>query len=190
MGQIEERSRRKYRKQNIQKIVLTTVATVGLLSVALLAPNALQALKWLGIKPPKGPRDSVRRARNRLVARGLLRYEGNKLRLTPRGEAELRRVSLADFKLKKPKRWDGRWRVLVFDIPESRKTLREKVRRTLAAIGFIRLQDSVWIYPYPCEDLLALLKADFKIGKDLLYLIVEEMEYDNSLRKQFELPAP
>ena len=53
---------------------------------------------------------------------------------------------------------------------------------------FVRLQDSVWIYPYDCEDIITLLKADFQIGKDMLYMIVEMLEYDKRLRNHFDLP--
>jgi len=77
--------------------------------------------------------------------------------------------------------------VLIFDIPEKRKGTREKVRRTLISLGFERLQDSVWVFPYDCEDLITLLKVDFKIGKDILYLVVESLEYDLPLRKKFGL---
>ena len=54
-------------------------------------------------------------------------------------------------------------------------------------IGFMRLQDSVWIYPYDCEDLLTLLKADFKVGRDMLYMVVDQLEYDVSLKVRFGL---
>ena len=77
--------------------------------------------------------------------------------------------------------------MLVFDIPEYRKTLRDKVRRTLISIGFVRLQDSVWIYPYPCDDLIALLKSDFRVGKDLLYVIADSIENDTALKKRFSI---
>ena len=53
----------------------------------------------------------------------------------------------------------------------------------------MRLQDSVWIYPYPCEDLINLLKADFKVGKDLLYLIVNFIENDKWLKRLFGLTS-
>ncbi|MBI2030584.1 CRISPR-associated endonuclease Cas2 [Candidatus Kaiserbacteria bacterium] len=109
------------------------------------------------------------------------------MRLTSRGEVVFRTLTAHDHTRHKPIRWDGKWRVLIFDIPEYRKGLREKMRRTLTSIGFVRLQDSVWAYPYDCEDLVALLKADFKIGKDVLYLIVEEMEGDRHLRRHFNL---
>ena len=99
----------------------------------------------------------------------------------------LRTLELKDYATKKPKRWDGKWRVLIFDIPERRKSVRDKVRLTLTAIGFKRLQNSVWVYPYDCEDLITLLKADFKIGRDLLYLIVDSIENDAILRDWFDI---
>ena len=122
-----------------------------------------------------------------MVKRGLLVYQDGFLRLTSKGEMELKSLEMKDWKNMRPKKWDGRWRVLIFDIPEKRKPLREKVRNTLLSIGFMRLQDSVWLYPYDCEDFINLLKADFKIGKDLLYLIVESIENDKSFRKKFSI---
>ena len=79
--------------------------------------------------------------------------------------------------------------MLIFDIPEKRKSLREKVRTTLVSLGFKRLQDSVWVYPDDCEDLITLLKADFRVGKDLLYLIVDTIENDRVLREYFGITS-
>jgi len=159
--------------------------------MAIVAPNAIQTLAKLGIiNTKKGYQETggINRARNRLVQEGLLaRDTGGYLRLTPKGEAKLRQFELEDYDAKKPKHWDHKWRVLIFDIPEKRKGLREKVRRTLRAIGFTRLQNSVWVYPYNCEDLIALLKTDFKIGKDVLYLVVDQLEYDAPLKAHFHL---
>src|SRR3990167_4278610 len=90
-------------------------------------------------------------------------------------------------RLKKPKRWDGKWRVLIFDIPQTKNLLRDKLRRTLMAIGFIRLQDSVWIYPYDCEDLITLLKTDFRVGDQMLYMIVDSLENDDQVKEDFGL---
>ena len=185
MGYLEKESGKRARRANIKKVILGSVAAAGVISVAVLAPNVLGALGKLGFLPNKRQKEIIRASRERLVRQGLLRWEVNKLRLTPTGTAALRKLELADYKLQKPKRWDGKWRVLIFDIPEKRKGLRDKVRRTLTAVGFVRLQDSVWLYPYDCEDLIVLLKADFKIGKDLLYLIVDSLENDTAFRKFF-----
>ena len=168
-------------------MLLGTIAAAGIISAGLLAPNVIGAFAKLGIIPTKRQVDSIRAARNRLVQRGLLEWEENKLRLTEKGKRRLRALELKSYQFPKPKHWDERWRVLIFDIPERRKSLRDKIRLTLSSVGFIRLQDSVWIYPYDCEDLVVLLKADFKIGKDMLYMIVETLEYDQLVRARFGL---
>ena len=54
-------------------------------------------------------------------------------------------------------------------------------------IGFKRLQDSVWIYPYNCEEVVTLLKADLDVGKALLYMIVDTLEDDEEIKKYFDL---
>lgn len=186
MGILEQEVKRTRRNKNIQKAILGTVAVAGILTVAAIAPNALQILGMFGHKKGRRFKEYVDNSRKRLVKNNLLEYTANGfLKLTPKGEAKLRQLELHDYKFKKPKRWDKKWRVLIFDIREERKALRDKIRRTLATIGFERLQDSVWVYPYDCEDLITLLKADFKVGKDLLYLIVEKIENDSLLQKQF-----
>ncbi len=185
MRKLEKESRYRSRKVNIKKAILQTVAVAGLISVALVAPNVVSALNKMGLIP-KG-RTNVKRSRDNLIRNGLVCYEGKYLKLTAKGEKELRRLELSDFAMKKLKKWDRKWRVLIFDIPERKRMLRQKVRQTLIVIGFIKLQNSVWIYPYDCEDLINLLKADFGIGKDILYLIVDSLEYDNRLKKDFGL---
>src|SRR3989344_5001447 len=187
MGKLEKKSYKRSRRKNLQKIILGSVAAAGVLSVGLVAPNVLGALAKLGLLPSKRQREFITVSRNRMIAKGLLKYEGKFLCLTSKGKTKLRQLELMDYQIKKPRRWDGKWRALIFDIPEKRKPLREKVRTTLIAIGFARLQDSVWIYPYDCEDLISLLKADFKIGRDLLYMVVESLEYDQPIRSRFGL---
>lgn len=159
--------------------------------MALLAPNIFSALKTLGITPRPRQQEIIQATRKRLIReKYLTNTTRGLLTLTPKGERKLRLLEIHNFKLKNQKRWDKKWRVLIFDISEQRKYLREKVRRTLVAIGFVRLQDSVWVYPYPCDDLITLLKADFLIGRELLYLIVESIEYDANLQNHFGLVRP
>ena len=187
MGVLEQSSRKRTRNKNLQKIVLQTVAAAGFLSVALLAPNALQALRQVGLFPKHRQKEIFNSSRNRLVKAGLLAYEGKFIRLTAKGEAKLCQLERHDYKLARPKRWDKKWRILIFDIPERRRALRARIRRTIVSVGFMRLQKSVWVYPYDCEDFVNLIKADFKIGKDLLYLIVDSIENDKFIKKYFQL---
>ena len=77
--------------------------------------------------------------------------------------------------------------MVVFDIPERRRRVRIRLRAFMSEIGFVRLQDSVWVYPYDCEDYVALLKAELKIGKDVLYAIADTIEHDKRIRLHFKL---
>jgi len=186
MGYLEKESRRRARKGEIQKVILETIATASILGVALVAPNVLKALRALGVDVSGRKKEVINNSRKKLVTTGMLEYDVRGfLHLTKKGEEKLRILERNDYQIPQPKKWDKKWRVLVFDIKEKRKPLREKVRRTLSAIGFVRLQDSVWIYPYDCEDFITLLKVDFKIGKDLLYMVVDMIENDKKIRKAF-----
>lgn len=187
MGKLEERSGKRTRRRDLQKLILETVASVGVLSIALVAPNVLKAMNKLGLIPKRRQSEYVSSSASKLAKRGLLFYDGKRYQMTSKGESLLRRWQFADFKLQKPKRWDKKWRVIVFDIPEKKKKVREQIRHLFDQAGLRRLQDSVWVYPYDCEDVITLLKTDFGVGKDLLYLIVYELENDKHLREDFGL---
>ena len=187
MGVQEKSLKIRTRGANIQKVVLQSVAAVGLLSVAVLAPNALQMLKLFSKNKKRNFTQAVNTSRRRLIEGGFLKYSNGFLELTEMGERKLRGIERNDYHISRPPRWDKKWRVLIFDIPERRRLTRDRVRMTLSSIGFKRLQQSVWVYPYDCEDLITLLKADFKIGKDLLYLIVDSIENDVELKRWFGL---
>jgi len=190
MGILEKEIKDEIRSTKIQEAVLKTIGAVGFLSVALLAPNALQVLGQLNLSGQSllNKKKTITNSRDRLVDKGYLRYEKKGiLSLTEKGIKKLKQFEVKSFQVQKPARWDKKWRILIFDIREERKSVRDKVRNTLISIGFVRLQDSVWVYPYDCEDLITLLKADFKVGKDLLYIIADRIEYDKVLRGNFGL---
>ena len=50
--------------------------------------------------------------------------------LTKFGEEKLNSFELSGYTLKIPRIWDKKWRVLIFDIPEARGSLRQKIRNT------------------------------------------------------------
>jgi phenylacetic acid degradation operon negative regulatory protein len=45
------------------------------------------------------------------------------------------------------RRWDGKWRLVLFDFPQAEAKLRDRLRRHLRDRGFGYLQNSVWITP-------------------------------------------
>src|SRR3989344_1629717 len=186
---MEEQNTKTIRQTKINRAIISTVAVAGVIAVAAIAPKLIGTLG-----NTKYARQFLYRSRSRiskLIREGYLAFEhegDNKyLRLTEKGERFAALMHEGKLAPKRPKRWDGKWRLLIFDIPEKRRATREKIRATLITLGFIRLQDSVWAYPYDCEDFITILKADFRIGKDVLYIIADQIEYDVPLRALFNL---
>jgi hypothetical protein len=194
MGKIEEGSRKRAKRVQIENIILGSLTVAGGLSMALFAPNILRLLKhadpeWL-LK--RDPQRRIRESVSRLKRKGLVEFRiehGKKrLRLTKKGQRKVDSIWSDSFTLTKPKRWDGKWRLVIFDIPERKRVTRNKIRALVSRLGFLRLQDSVWVYPYDCEELVTLLKADLKIGLAVLYIIADAIEFDTPIRRHFGLP--
>jgi len=193
MGKLEDASRKRKKKQDIQHAVLATVAVTGFIAFAAVAGNVLQLLEYLP-NEKYNLKYRMKSVTGRLVAKRYVIWvekDGKKyLRITLAGRRafafEQAKVALKNQK----KKWDGRWRMVVFDIPERRRHVRLRLCAVMREIGFVRLQNSVWVYPYDCEDFIALLKAELKIGKDVLYAIADTIEQDKGLRNHFGLPIP
>ena len=187
MGKLEESNRIRVRRGEIQKLILESVKFAGILSVGLVAPQVIGTMAKLGLLPNKRQDEIVRSSASKLVKKGLLVYQNGRYELAETGKKRLRYWELQGHKLTRPLKWDKKWRVVIFDIPEKNKKARDQIRNLFISAGFYRLQDSVWVYPYDCEDIVGLLKTDFGVGKDLLYMIVDEIENDKHLREGFNL---
>lgn len=187
MGQLERESGRRKRRADISAIILGTVQAAGIISLALVAPNALSGMQKLGFIPSPRQAEYLRSAQKRLIAQGLLAYEHGKIRLTRKGEAALRAHEISTFNIKPPRTRDKRWRMLIFDVPERKRSSRTRLTGALRTAGFIRLQDSVWVHPYECEDMVQLIKTELGVSHDVLYIIADTIENDRRLRDHFGL---
>src|SRR3989344_2373441 len=193
MGKMEIGAKKRRRKRYIQDAVIATLATTGVIAIAALAPAILLAVGQIAKQSGYKMGWKARTAAGRLAQKGLVRFvevRGKKhIEIT---EAGRRFYALESAKLetrtRHPRQWDHRYRLVIFDIPEKRKADRQRLRHLMHELGFLRLQDSVWVTPYESEDLVMLINADLRIGKDVLYLIVEAIENDSWIRKHFKLP--
>ena len=191
MGAIEDRIKKRVRKENIRHAILSTIATAGVFTVALAAPNVLKLLRY-GPGVQSQYRSRIRRSLDRLADRGFVVYRKKgkdaRVELTPKGEILLLKLTSGMAHLTKPAKWDRRWRIVIFDVPEKRKLGRDNLRLMLTTIGFRKLQASVWVYPYDCEDLLSLIRADSRLQREVMYIVAEEIENDRIWRQKFGLP--
>lgn len=189
---IEHRVRKRAKRNRMKEALVLSAHLALLTGMAIAAPNALQLYtqveKRLGPSPKLKQR--MREAYSRLIAAGVFkRLPDGSLVLTEKGVELGEELALyEDLARHHPKKWDHKWRLIMFDVWERRRTARDSLRHTLQECGFQKLQDSVWVFPFPCEDLLVFLRKKFKLGPSIMYIVADEIERDGALRRHFKLP--
>ena len=83
--------------------------------------------------------------------------------------------------------WDGKWRLVAFDVPEKIKPAREALRRKLRELGFYEFQKSVFVFPYECKDEIDFIIEFFNMRPYVRYGVLEVIDNDLHLRKIFKL---
>lgn len=178
----------------MRNLILRTLVLTGGLSIALVAPKTLSLLKKLD-RPSANRKNLYRRitkAITDLENAGLVKTSGErrkrKVVLTPKGHAVIEAIYASEYRIPEPVFWDGKWRVVMFDIREERRRIRAQLRSLLFGAGFLRLQDSVWVHPYPCDEFIGLIRAHLKSGTgEMLCFVAEALESDRRLREHFRL---
>lgn len=108
--------------------------------------------------------------------------------LTAKGEAEANKLRLNDLEIRRPRLWDGKWRLVIFEIPNNRAK-RQALANRLKSLGFHYLQRGVWLLPFPCAREVRALREFFSLGQnDLRLFEAENLEDDKFFREHFRLP--
>jgi phenylacetic acid degradation operon negative regulatory protein len=121
--------------------------------------------------------------------RGLIKVvekNGQKfLKCTKSGQLE---ILMKKATIQKTRPWDGKWRLVIFDIPESSREKRNQLRQLLKKNYFYKLQASVFINPYPLNrETIKYLKETSLI--DYIRIIrADEIDDDKKLKQKFGLP--
>lgn len=106
------------------------------------------------------------------------------------GERYLKMTTKGKLKIIKKKilgKWDELWRIIAFDIPETRKKTRDVFRSKLIEIGCKPIQKSVWITPndisVELENLIDLLDLEDNVD----YFISKAVTGEEKYRKMFKI---
>jgi DNA-binding transcriptional regulator PaaX len=108
-------------------------------------------------------------------------------RLTAPGRHKLRSLNLSSETNVMSMAWDGRWRMIILDVPESDKEKRNALRYILKKAGFVCLKNSVWISPHPFEHMLENMKADLGLTNEIMIIVTDflDPETESAFRESF-----
>jgi len=87
----------------------------------------------------------------------------------------------------KKEKWDRKWRMISFDIPNSCVKGRKALSYRLKTGGFYKLQESLFVYPYDCKKEIEALVKLFKIEKYICFGLLESINRQNELLRHFKL---
>lgn len=110
------------------------------------------------------------------------------IKLTEKGKTRFFQYKLEEMlELFNKKEWDGKWRIIIFDVPEKERGKRDSFRAFLNRLKFFQLQESVYLTPYPCETEIAYLREYYGLGKKVQVLVTTGLEDDGAYRAYFGL---
>ncbi len=137
-------------------------------------------------------RRALRNAINNLYRSHLVDAKDNKdgsvtITLTDRGHKKALVYNIDSIKIKSMNKWDGRWRIIIFDIPERYKKGRDALAATLKRIGFYRLQKSVFIHPFECKDEIDFIVEFWRLKPYVRFITTYDIDNDLHLRNIFKL---
>ena len=115
--------------------------------------------------------------------------DGNtQVTLTEKGKVKHFRFHLGDIAENfSSKAWDGKWRIIFFDVPEKKRSDRNGFRNVLTGLKFYKLQKSVYLTPYPCESEIEYFRQYYGLGSEVQTLITDRIENDQAYRLYFGL---
>ncbi len=175
------------RIKKISNVVLWTIAAVGVTSVALLAPNALQALtifekKASGRRPEYRTKvKKLKRSFYYLKANGYIEFQQRSgkwhVMLTKKGKVRATFLNINTLKIPQPSFWDEKFWQVAADIPtkEFRRGA-DLLRKTLKQLNFYPLQRTLWFYPFDPREQLDLAVSNFKIERFVTVMRVDHLD--------------
>jgi DNA-binding transcriptional regulator PaaX len=179
-------------KSEILKDILKCLAVAGAIIIAASSPyfvqNLMKGLKRLKQYKPKRIYDTF----YQLKRSGCIKIKYAKgqmqISLTNKGKKKAGWMQIDELSIKEPKKWDKKWRVVIFDIAHLKKVYRDAFRGKLKELGFAPIQKSVWVHPYNCKDEIDLLRDFFGLTqKEIKLIIAEKIGEEENLVEAFKL---
>jgi hypothetical protein len=111
---------------------------------------------------------------------------GFTVKVTDKGKRRLLKYNLDDLMLT-DKKWDHKWRIIAYDIDESKKAFRRSFQIVLRKLKFLQLQKSVYLTPFPCENEIEYLRQIHNVGREVAILTVSGLENEQAYKEFFGL---
>lgn len=146
-----------------------------------------QALRNLIRTNQKDFRDSITELRRARFIEKKKNYDGSIIiSLTDRGRLKVLNMKFRQLD-KKKENWDGKWRMIAFDIPDEFKKGRNALRYRARRAGFYEMQESLFLYPYDCSKEIEEFVRLFRLEKYVRFALIDLIDNHEFLERKFKL---
>ncbi len=171
------------------KIVTALAASGGALTAVAISPEIFALVGRMARNKIFFPRAVFKKsiaylARKKFV-RILRTHYGYRMRSTERGRDRILALSYSRLRVKKIHPWDGVWRMVLFDVPNTQHWAREALRSKLKAMDFCRIQKSVFVSPHPCEREIRMIAGLLGIEKHIRIVETASLGDEHELKRHF-----
>ena len=137
-------------------------------------------------------RQALKRAIHSLYSSRLIKEEEDKdgsttFVLGDQGKERVLKFNIEKIKIKRRKKWDKKWRMVMFDVPEKQKRLREAIRDRFQSMGLLEFQKSVFVSPFPCMDEVEFILEFFNARRYVRFVLAEEIDNELHLKQKFKI---
>lgn len=169
--------------KSVLNATLAIMATGGIITLGAMAPGLLTEINKISRRKRKEKTEKYReiwRNFNLLKKKGNLEFVKEEddclfYKFSEKGKAKVRKFIIDELQISAPKEWDKKWRLIIFDIPEKKRSGRVALRKKLNDMGFFQCQKSAWIHPFPCLEEIEFVKDVFNIKPFVKIFLVDEM---------------
>lgn len=180
----------KQETKNIAINILKALALGSFIAAALVFPGIALIFKNDFPQFKKYPKNSFQKSLWYLRRKNFVRLHTHqnysKLEITPVGRRHLQKSNLKNHAILKPAKWDQKWRIILFDIPEPLKTNRELFRKKLKKLGSHKLQKSIYVHPFDCKKEILRLTEILNIKPFVFFLTVPSAELPLEIKNNFK----
>ena len=179
-------------KSEIAEDILRWLLVAGAISIAATSPYFIQNILRANQKLKKYQKRKIQDTFSSFRRRGLLEINNNNkqvyISLTKEGKKKAGMLQINDLSVTRPKKWDGIWRVLLFDIAHNKRSYREALRGKLKELNFFLFQKSVWVHAFDCKAEMEILRDFFGFNsREMCLMVVDSIEHDEKLREFFRV---
>ncbi len=107
--------------------------------------------------------------------------------LSDAGKKRAVTYNIDNIKIRRPKKWDKKWRFVLFDVPENKKSIRNALRHHLKIIGFFEFQKSVFVHPYDCLSEIEYIIETYEAREFVRFIVADSVDNELHLKAFFNL---